>query len=633
MLTPEEILKKNWGYSSFRPLQREIVQSALDRRDTLALLPTGGGKSICFQVPALMLGGVCLVITPLIALMKDQVEQLKKREIRAAALYAGLSPTEIDYTLDRCIYGDLQFLYISPERLLTDLLRVRAKQMKIGLVAVDEAHCISQWGHDFRPPYLRIHEFRAEVCPDTPILAVTATATDAVREDIIEHLKLQNPQIFVQSFARPNLVYAAAEVANKERKLLDILQKTQGSGIVYARTRKRTVEVAQFLQKQGHSAEFYHAGLPTQERFARQQRWINNQTRWMVATNAFGMGIDKPDVRVVVHMDFPDSLENYYQESGRAGRDEKTAYGICLYQPQDIEQARRQIEQKYPDVATLRHLYQCLSNYFKLALGSEPFAPFDFDLGEFCSIYGLTPHTTHFALKLLEEFGFITLSDAYYSPSKLSFLMSTSELYDLQLRSANMEKFTKCLLRLYGGELMGNYVRISENAIAQAFYLDAPEVEKWLERLHESGLVDYQKQKFKPQLTFLTARQDADRLPIDSQWIQQRKEKESNTLESVVSYLTDDHACRMQYIQHYFDEPQAPICGKCDRCRQRASTGDRAAHYRTKLLEVLPCTVDELVQSPFFTDKGLLRQVLDTMMAEDVVYFSKLGFLQTRSPR
>ena len=236
-------------------------------------------------------------------------------------------------------------------------------------------------------------------------------------------------------------------------------------------------------------------------------------------------------------------------------------------------------------------------------------------------------------MKLLEEFGFITLSDAYYSPSKLSFLMSTSELYDLQLRSANMEKFTKCLLRLYGGELMGNYVRISENAIAQAFYLDAPEVEKWLERLHESGLVDYQKQKFKPQLTFLTARQDADRLPIDSQWIQQRKEKESNTLESVVSYLTDDHACRMQYIQHYFDEPQAPICGKCDRCRQRASTGDRAAHYRTKLLEVLPCTVDELVQSPFFTDKGLLRQVLDTMMAEDVVYFSKLGFLQTRSPR
>lgn len=633
MLTPEEILQKNWGYSSFRPLQRDIIQSALDRRDTLALLPTGGGKSICFQVPALALGGVCLVITPLIALMKDQVEQLKKRSIRAAALYAGMSPTEIDYTLDRCIYGDLQFLYVSPERLLTDLLRARAKQMNIGLLAIDEAHCISQWGHDFRPPYLKIHEFRTEVCPNTPILAVTATATDTVRQDIIQYLQLQNPQVFVQSFARPNLIYAASEVPNKERKLLEIIQKTSGTGIVYARTRKRTVEIAQFLQKHGYSAEFYHAGLPTQERFARQHRWISNQTRLMVATNAFGMGIDKPDVRVVVHMDLPDSLENYYQESGRAGRDLGTAYGITLFQTQDIEQAYRQIDQKYPDVASLRHLYQGLCNYFKLALGSEPFAPFDFDLGDFCSIYGLTAQPTHFALKLLEEFGYITLSDAYYSPSKLSFLMSPAELYDLQLRSANMEKFTKCLLRLYGGELMGNYVRISENTIAQAFYLDAPEVEKWLERLQEMGLVDYQKQKFKPQLTFLTARQNADTLAIDPSWIQQRREKEIRTLTSVVNYLTEEGICRMQFIQHYFNEPTAQPCGKCDRCRHKANGSDRSTQYRAKLLEVLPCTVDELVQSPFFSDKGLLRQVIDTLMAEDLVYFSKLGFLQVRNNR
>lgn len=633
MSTPEEILQKYWGYPNFRPLQRDIIQATLDGRDALALLPTGGGKSVCFQVPALVLGGVCLVVTPLIALMKDQVEQLKSRHIRAAAIYAGLSPTEIDHTLDRCIYGDLQFLYVSPERLLTDLLLVRAKQMKIGLLAIDEAHCISQWGHDFRPPYLRIHEFRAAVCPKVPILAVTATATEVVRTDIIKHLGLLNPALFVQSFARENLVYGATEVANKERKLLDIVQKVPGSGIVYARTRKRTVEIAQFLQRQGHSAEFYHAGLPTTERFARQQRWISNETRLMVATNAFGMGIDKPDVRVVVHMDFPDSLENYYQESGRAGRDNQRAFGVCLYQPQDIDAARRQLEQKYPEVHTLRHVYQCLSNYFKLALGSEPFTPFDFDLGDFCSIYGLTAQSTHFALKLLEEYGYITLSDAYYSPSKLSFLMSSSELYNLQLRSDTMEKFTKCLLRLYGGELLGNYVRISENTIAQSYYLSAEEVIKWLERLHESGLVDYQKQKFKPQLTYLTPRQDANTMALDPNWLQLRKEKESKTLESVIDYLTKPSACRMQFIQLYFDEPSAKPCGSCDHCRQTANTQDRSAQYRSRLLETLPCTLDELVQSPFFQDRGLLRQILDELMAEDRVYFSSLGFLQIKSKR
>lgn len=633
MSTPEEILQKYWGYPHFRPLQRDIIQASLDGRDVLALLPTGGGKSVCFQVPALALGGVCLVVTPLIALMKDQVEQLKSRHIRAAAIYAGLSPTEIDHTLDRCIYGDLQFLYVSPERLLTEMLQVRAKQMKINLLAIDEAHCVSQWGHDFRPPYLRIHEFRENVCPKTPIIAVTATATEIVRKDIIQHVGLRNPAVFVQSFARENLVYGASEAANKERKLVEIIQKVPGSGIVYARTRKRTVEIAQFLQRQGHSAEFYHAGLPTAERFARQQRWISNQTRFMVATNAFGMGIDKPDVRIVIHMDFPDSLENYYQESGRAGRDNQRAYGVCLYQPQDIEAARRQIDQKYPDIQTLRHVYQCLSNYFKLALGSEPFAPFDFDLGEFCSIYGLTAQSTHFALKLLEEYGYITLSDAYYSPSKLSFLMSPTDLYNLQLRSDTMEKFTKCLLRLYGGELMGNYVRISENAIAQAYYISSEEVVKWLERLHEAGLVDYQKQKFKPQLTYLTPRQDANLMALDPQWLALRREKEIKTLESVITYLTGQQPCRMQFIQHYFDEPLAKPCGQCDQCRQASQTEDRSALYRERLLAMVPCTVDELVQSTFFPDKGLLRQILDELMAEDRLYFSSLGFLQVKRKR
>lgn len=633
MATPEEILEKTWGYTHFRPLQKDIIDAVLAGNDTLALLPTGGGKSICFQVPALALEGVCLVITPLIALMKDQVEQLKRRNVLASAIYAGLSPTEVDYTLDNCIYGHTKFLYLSPERLQSELVKVRAQKMKIGLLVVDEAHCISQWGHDFRPPYLQIHTFRDTICPKTPIIAVTATATHEVRADIIHYLALREPRIFVQSFSRENLVYSAIEVANKEKKLLEILQKVPGSAIVYTKSRKRTVEVAQFLKKYQISSEHYHAGLPTNERFAKQQRWITGETRVIVSTNAFGMGIDKPDVRVVVHMDFADTLESYYQESGRAGRDQQKAFAVCLFQQPDIEMALRTLEKRYPEIQLIKHTYQCLCNYYKLALGSVSLESFDFDLQDFCGVYGLNPTDTHYVLKVLQDQNILTLSDAYYSPSKLSLLLTPAELYDLQVRSPKLEKFTKVLLRMYGGELMGNYVRISESAIAGTYFAQPKEIEQILTHLHETGVADYQKQKSKPQLTFLTSRQDAQNLTLDIPLFQQKKQLDFQKLTHVIKYLESTETCRMLYLQRYFDEVTDKTCGKCDNCRRQANRQweiEKQKQFKQSILDLLPCTMDEILQSSLFQDKEKLKIMLKELIDKEEVQFSQLGFLQKK---
>lgn len=633
MATPEEILEKTWGYTHFRPLQKDIIESVLAGQDTLALLPTGGGKSICFQVPALALDGVCLVVTPLIALMKDQVEQLKRRNVLASAIYAGLSPTEVDYTLDNCIYGQTKFLYLSPERLQSELLKVRAQKMKIGLLVIDEAHCISQWGHDFRPPYLQIHAFREAICPKTPIIAVTATATHEVRADIIRYLGMREPRIFVQSFSRDNLIYSVFEVTNKEKKLLEILQKVPGSAIVYTKSRKRTVEVAQFLKKYHISSEHYHAGLPTTERFAKQQRWIVGETRVIVSTNAFGMGIDKPDVRVVVHMDFSDTLESYYQESGRAGRDQQKAFAVCLYQRPDIEMALRTMEKRYPEIQLIKHTYQCICNYYKLALGSVSLESFDFDLQDFCTVYGLNPTDTHYVLKVLQDQSILTLSDAYHSPSKLSLLVSPAELYDLQVRSPKLEKFTKILLRMYGGELMGNYVRISESAIAATYFAQTKEVEQILEHLQQMEVADYQKQKNKPQLTFLTSRQDAQNLALDITLFQQKKQLDFQKLAHVIKYLETTETCRMLYLQRYFDEVTDKTCGKCDNCRRQANKQwelEKIHQFKQSILDLLPCTMDEIIQSSLFQDKEKLKLILKELIEKEEVQFTKLGFLQKK---
>ncbi|HEY1056091.1 MAG TPA: ATP-dependent DNA helicase RecQ, partial [Emticicia sp.] len=497
MQASREILLKYWQHETFRPLQEDIINSVLAGNDTLAILPTGGGKSICFQVPALQMEGVCIVVTPLIALMKDQVEQLKKRGIKAAAIYSGMHRTEIDYTLDNFVYGDYKFLYVSPERLLTEIMQERTKRMKVCLLAIDEAHCVSQWGYDFRPPYLKIPDFR-KFAPNAPMIALTATATKDVKADIQQKLGLRNTKVFQQSFARANISYSAFCEESKERKLFDILQKVQGSAIVYVRSRRRTKEISDWLNRNRIPSEFYHAGLAMNDRFKKQEAWIKNQVRVIVATNAFGMGIDKPDVRVVVHLDLPENLEAYYQESGRAGRDGLKSYAILLYFKSDLTDIYKQIEQKYPPIENLKRIYQALANYFKLAVGAENFESYDFDFQEFIGTFGLVANDTHNALKKLEDEGLIQLSDSYFSPSKLIFKVDNHALYNFQLKNANYDKFTKMLLRMYGGQLFTDFTVISESAIARNFFAQNSEVEKMLEYLHEVGIATYQKQKSTP---------------------------------------------------------------------------------------------------------------------------------------
>ncbi|WP_337043054.1 RecQ family ATP-dependent DNA helicase [Emticicia sp. 17c] len=632
MQAPKEILYKYWQYDSFRPLQEEIIGSVLAGNDTLAIMPTGGGKSVCFQVPALIMEGVCIVITPLVALMKDQVEQLKRRGIRAAAIYSGMHRTEIDYTLDNFVYGDYKFLYVSPERLLTEIMQERTKRMKVALLVVDEAHCVSQWGYDFRPPYLKIPDFR-KFAPHAPVIALTATATKDVKADIQQKLDLRKPQIFQQSFARPNISYSAFCEDSKERKLFDILQKVSGSSIVYVRTRKRTKEVADWLNENKIRADFYHAGLSMQERFKKQEAWIKNQNRVIVATNAFGMGIDKPDVRTVIHLDLPETLEAYYQEAGRAGRDGLKAYAILLYFKTDPEDLIRQIEYKYPPVENLKRIYQALANYYKLAVGGENFESYDFDFQDFIGTFGLMANDTHNALKKLEEEGLIQLSDSYFSPSKLCLRVDNHELYNFQIKNPTYDKFTKLLLRTYGGVLFTDFTIISESTLAKNFFASTTEVEKMLEYLHQIGIATYQKQKNKPQLTFLTPRQDVDHLPINRAEMHRRKTRDLEKASYVNDYTLEERRCRMQFLQQYFDELTEATCGICDNClkhKKREVPLEIYAKYRQKILEILPANIKNVVDYHFFSNKDYVTEVIRQMIENDEIWYSELGILQPK---
>lgn len=632
MQASKEILLKYWQYDSFRPLQEDIINSVLAGNDTLAILPTGGGKSICFQVPALQMEGVCIVVTPLIALMKDQVEQLKRRGIKAAAIYSGMHRTEIDYTLDNFVYGDYKFLYVSPERLLTEIMQERTKRMKVCLLAIDEAHCVSQWGYDFRPPYLKIPDFR-KFAPNAPMIALTATATKDVKQDIQQKLGLRNTKPFQQSFARPNISYSAFCEESKERKLFDILQKVQGSAIVYVRSRRRTKEISDWLNRNRISSEFYHAGLAMKDRFRKQEAWIKNQVRVIVATNAFGMGIDKPDVRVVVHLDLPENLEAYYQESGRAGRDGLKSYAIILYFKSDLVDIYKQIEQKYPPIENLKRVYQALANYFKLAIGAETFESYDFDFQEFIGTFGLAANDTHNALKKLEDEGLIQLSDSYFSPSKLLFKVDNHALYNFQIKNASYDKFTKILLRMYGGQLFSDFTTISETAIARNFFAQIPEIEKMLEFLHQTGIATYQKQKSTPQLTFLTARQDADYLAIDRAELERRKKKDLEKVDAVVQFAQEERRCRMQFLQQYFDEFTEATCGICDNClkqKKRDVPLEVYAKYRQKILEILPANVIQVVNYSFFNNKEFVTEVIRRMIENEEIWYSELGILQKK---
>jgi ATP-dependent DNA helicase RecQ len=566
-----EILKRYWGFDAFRPMQEEIIRSVLDGQDTLALLPTGGGKSVCFQVPAMVMEGICIVVSPLIALMKDQVEHLKAKGIEAVAIYSGMGKREIDILLDNCIYGKIKFLYLSPERLMSDLVRVRISYMNVCLIAVDEAHCVSQWGYDFRPPYLKINEIR-EIHPKVPVLALTATATGRVRTDIIEKLNMTKAQVFVKSFARKNLSYVVLAQEDKYKKLIDVVTNVKGSGLVYVRNRRETAEVASFLSRNRIAADFYHAGIEKNERFRKQEDWKRNRIRVMVATNAFGMGIDKPDVRFVVHLDLPESLEAYYQEAGRAGRDEAKAYAVLLANPSDALALKAKYADNFPTVAGLKKTYHYLGSYFQLAYGAGLDLTFGFDLADFCKKFNLGVIKTIGALKFLEYNGYVALSENVFLQSRVMFLVGHEDVYRFQIENIGYDPLIKAILRSYGGSF-DSYVKISEAEIAQRLKRSFNEVQKQLNTLQDLGLLSYLPQTDQPQLQYIRERVDQDHMDIDAQYLEQRKQIQEDQIKAVLDYAVKQE-CRSVQLLTYFDEPNSDKCGVCDVCLAEKKADD-----------------------------------------------------------
>jgi ATP-dependent DNA helicase RecQ len=631
-----EILKQYWGYTHFRPPQDEIIQAVIEKRDVLAILPTGGGKSICFQVPALMQEGVCLVITPLIALMQDQVKQLKQRGIAAVAVHAGMHPREIDITLDNCVYGKQKFLYVSPERLQTDLFKERVKRMNVCLVAIDEAHCISQWGYDFRPPYLQIAELR-EVKPDVTFIALTATATTLVKDDIIAKLNLSKPALFQKSFVRENLSFVVRKTETKEKKLLEVLRKVPGSAIVYVRSRKSTAALAEFLNKNKISAIFYHAGLTHLDRMARQEEWITNQRRVMVATNAFGMGIDKPDVRVVVHMDLPENLESYYQEAGRAGRDGNRSYAAIIFHEVDVQALEKKVRQSQPELDSLKKIYQAIANHFQVAEGSSQGESYDFDLDGFCKKFSFKATDVYPALKKLEEFGLLEFNESFYRPSLLHFTFEKKKLYEFQIAHERFDLLIKALLRLYGGELYSDFTPISENQISLMMKQSVSTIKLELGQLHNLQVLVYEPVNESPKITFVLARQDANRLPIDRKEFDRRRELHLTKMEAMKNYVEQDHGCRMQVIQEYFDEETYSVCGRCDICISKRKTENLAMlkDYEAQILYLLkqkPMTVEELETSVDPKEKELFIDVVREMVDSAQIAYDEFWVLRLGQP-
>ena len=628
------ILKQYWGYDQFRPLQEDAIRCVLNATDTLVLLPTGGGKSICFQVPVMAMEGVCIVVTPLIALMKDQVEQLKRRNISAAAIHSGMNRHEIDITLDNCIHGHTKFLYVSPERLRTEIMIQRAKQMKICLLAIDEAHCISAWGYDFRPSYLLISDFR-DLLPGVPVMALTATATEEVRVDIIDKLKMKSARVFKQSFARANLSYSAFAEENKERKLVQILKNVPGTSIVYVRTRKRTKELAYSLIRNGIPALAYHAGLPFKDRGDRQSAWIRNQTRVVVATNAFGMGIDKPDVRSVVHYDLPENLEAYYQEAGRAGRDEKKAYAVALFNKIDLEELIESVERKYPPFELIRRVYQALANYYKIPVGGSEFVNYNFDIKDFTGIFGLPVNETHYALKLLEEEGFIQLGENFNEPSKLHFIVDNRQLYDFQIRYREMDSFIKVILRLYGGELFTEYVKISESEIAQIFFAPQQEIIKKLVFMQERGILVYEPRRDQPQITYMTPRFEAALLPLNIKEIEKKKKRDLDKASAVVHYASHTKQCRTLLLLEYFNEFDASPCGICDICIEKKKSDffddDKMQAILDFIREHEHITPKALSKAFDYVPEKTLSAILRKFIEEEIIHYNMVGELTLKS--
>lgn len=614
------ILKRYWGHDAFRPLQEDIIDSVLKGDDTLALMPTGGGKSICFQVPALMQDGICIVISPLIALMKDQIQNLKSIGVEAVAIFSGMSNREIDIVLDNCIFGKIKFLYLAPERLFSDLVQERIRYMNVCLYAIDEAHCISQWGYDFRPSYLNVNILR-ELHPKVPFLALTATATPRVVKDIQEKLLFSRSNVFQKSFERANLGYMVLFEENKMNRLLRIIHNTGGSGVVYVRNRRETQEVARFLLNNGIAADFYHAGLNMRERESKQEAWSKGRIKVIVATNAFGMGIDKSDVRYVIHLDIPDSLEAYYQEAGRAGRDGKKAFPVMLFHKADKDRLITNFETSFPSVLFIQQTYHHLSNYFQVPYGGGLGLIFDFDVVDFAKKYHLDVMSTISALKFLERDGWISLSEAVFIPSRIKFEVDFHELYKFQIQFAKYDGLIKSILRSYGG-VFEFFVSINEYEFARKLGLPYDIIVKMLEYLDKQEIATYLKSTDKPQLQFLQRRVDYKNLYIDIDFIRERKDIKKDQLQAVLSYL-DSKVCRSIELLSYFGETDANPCGNCDLCLIKAHKSNLSNIIRQQIRDILrdkDKSLTEIIDSISLGDDDTKLKELRKLIDEGKVF-------------
>jgi ATP-dependent DNA helicase, RecQ family len=607
-----DILEKYWGYKEFRPLQEDIIHSVIEGKDTLGLMPTGGGKSITFQVPALAMEGICIVVTPLIALMKDQVDNLRRIGIKATAVYSGMSRREIIIQLENCIFGGYKFLYVSPERLYSELFKVKLEAMNVCLLVIDESHCISQWGYDFRPSYLGIFSIR-ELLVNVPVLALTATATPDVVDDIQEKLFFKKKNVFKKSFARENLSYIVRQTDDKFASLVDLLNKVGGCSIVYVRSRKRTKEIASILQQSGISADFFHAGLNNEEKSLRQARWKNNECRVIVSTNAFGMGIDKPDVRLVVHIDMPGSLEEYYQEAGRAGRDEQKAYAVTLFSGSDNAKLKKRLSDEFPEKDFIKRVYEALGNYFQIAVGYGFESVHDFSLPNFCHVFKFSLLQAHHALKILGLSGYIEYVEDVDNVSRLIFIVRRDDLYK-SLDNKRTDTIIQTILRLYTG-LFADYVYISEALVATRSGYTQQEVYDTLMALSKSKIIHYIPQKKTPLIIYTQSREDQKYLEIPRKAYEDRRNRFEKRVNKVLEYANEEYVCRGRMLLSYFGEKGACNCGHCDICRSKKQTilsNEDFEEIRTYLLEALtkePKEVKTIISDLTYSEEQSLTAI------------------------
>jgi ATP-dependent DNA helicase RecQ len=630
LLTVQEILKQYWGHSSFRPLQQEIINAVVDGKDVLALLPTGGGKSICFQVPAMVKDGLCLVVSPLIALMKDQVENLKRRGIPALAVYSGMSFIEVKKTLQNAAYGNYKFLYVSPERLETNLFLEYLPAINISLLAVDEAHCVSQWGYDFRPPYLRIATLR-ELLPNVPIIALTASATKKVQDDICEKLLFtKTQQRFQQSFERPNLSYSVFNVASKQNKLLEILKKVTGTAIVYCKSRKHTKEIADLLLMNKISADYYHAGLNNEERSKKQENWIQNKTRVIACTNAFGMGIDKPDVRVVVHYDVPDCLENYYQEAGRAGRDGKRAYAVLLFSNREMENLQQQCGIRFPAEEEVKKVYTALMNHLQIPAGNGEGLSYDFDIATFASAFKLSILNITYAIKALEQEDIISFNEMVFKPSTVLVTANRSDITEFEKTHPELASLVKGLLRSYEG-IFDFPAIVYETQLAKFLKQDTDIVKKQLQQLSNSGIIEYSLQKDKPQITLLKNRMYADSYSVNMVNYLERKKNFETRVEAMVNYTKTSANCRSKIISGYFNASHGNTCGICDNCINQKATIISKEEFEEiskaiiMLAKDIAIPLKDIQQKLQNVKKEKIWKVINFLQAENKITINKEG--------